>query len=56
MGTKKYRLKSRKGKNKGKRKSKGARRQKQKQRGGFINGQCMVGGKKPCASIGIENH
>ena len=51
MGTKKYRLKSRKGKNKGKR-----RTRKQKQRGGCINGQCMVGGKKPCASIGIENH
>ena len=52
MGTKKYRLNSRNRKTKGKRK--GAR--KQKQRGGCINGQCMVGGKKPCASIGIENH
>ena len=48
MRTKKYRLK----RSKRYRKKRGTR----KQRGGCINGQCMVGGKKPCASIGIENH
>ena len=50
MGTKKYRLKRRQ------RKTKGKRRGTRRQRGGCINGQCMIGGKKPCPEIGIENH
>jgi hypothetical protein len=47
MGTKKYRLKRSKSK-RYRKKAKGTR----KQRGGCINGQCMIGGTKvkPCGS------